>query len=196
MINKVVYPNGVILFYQGKTIVQIREPIDPASMMQVTFRRRSDKRYIEQIVNRVGRELLAMRRATLQAGKSFRFSKDWLGMNELQFSELVTNAILRGPSKEKSRVIINILCFPEALILLGITDSLGPVAESSWVVDIDDRKEVYMETHGRGLLITTSFGNQVVYNDQPKDPEKELMMIVHPDITEEVPDETSSVSAL
>ena len=182
MIKKVVYSNGVILFYQGKTIVEVREPIDPESMMQVTFRRRADEKYIRQIVNRVGRELLAMRKKTLMLGKPFRFSKDCISMCELQFSELVTNAILRGESKKTNRVTMNILCFPEALLVLGITDSLGPIPQSSWVVDIDDRQEVYKETHGRGLFITTSFGSQVVYNDQPKDPEKELMMLVHPDI--------------
>lgn len=182
MINQKQFKDGTVVFFQGQVLYAVRGDIDPESMMQVTFNRSSQKKSIPLIVNRVEREFQNMKRRAEFDGRAFLFSLNRLSEIEMQFSELVQNAILHDTHHSRSMVSVNIICFPEAFLLLGITDSLGPIKLTSWKLDVDETEDIYMGTNHRGLFIATLSGNRVLYIDQATDPQKELILLAEPDL--------------
>lgn len=171
------YKDGSIVFFQGKTYLMVDRPIEIEKTMQSYFNRSANPRYIEQIVNRIAREIAGFKKRALAEGDPFPFSDKAIADFEIAFSESVQNAILHAPDGHRRHVSINVMYVPYAYIFVGVTDTTGPISFEQWKLSLrDEQNGVHLGTSKRGLFIMTALGSYVMY--YPGEPEKEIATIL------------------
>lgn len=163
-------PDGSIIFSGRNVIYRTPGQIDPKSIFQRHF---SIQALDEEIT----------RADELLEGIIFElpFERDELIDFSIAVSEAVRNAIAHGLRSSDRKVGINILYIPEEVLLVGITDNLGPLKIEDIRLDVVEADgQPQMDTHGRGFFIMCALTSMVAYFPDDEPGLKEMFLALVP----------------
>ena len=96
-------------------------------------------------------------------------------------SEAVRNAVQHGLRSAERQVDISIFYVPKVILLVGITDDLGPLKIEDIRLDVaDEQGNPSLDTHGRGFYIMCALTSMVAYIPDDNSRLKELFLALVP----------------